>query len=67
MVDKIKTDVDRLVFGTKNEKKLNFTKNISKPFFIIKIKSSLSASVFTFSIISPILVTTFYVFLDTNM
>ena len=67
MVDKIKTDVDRLILVPKMKKKFNFTKYISKPFFVIKTKSSLSAFVFIFSAISQILETKFYAFLETNM
>ena len=67
MVDRIKTDVDRLLLVPKMKKMFNFTKYISKPFFSIKTKSNLSTSVFIFSTIFQILETKFYVFLDTNI
>ena len=56
MVDKIKTDIDRLLLVSKKKKKINFTK-YNKFVFIIKTKSSLSTSVFISSAIFQILET----------
>ena len=62
MLEKIKTDEDRLLLVSKLKKSSILAKYIEKFFFIIKTKSSLSTSVFIFSAISQILKTTFYVF-----
>ena len=62
MEEKIKMDVDRSLLPSKFKKKFDFNKIYRIFFFIIKTKSSLSTSNFTFYIISQILNTKFYVF-----
>ena len=55
MLEKLKTDVDRLLLVSKLKKSLILVKYIGKFVFIIKTKSSLSTSVFIFSAIFQIL------------
>ena len=61
MVEKIKSDVDRLLVVSKLKKSSILAKHIGI-FFIVATKSSLSTSLFIFSTISQILKTKFYVF-----
>ena len=61
IVEKMKTDVDRLLLVSKMKKSSILGKYIRDFLFIIKTKSSLSTSVFIFVTISQILKTKCYV------
>ena len=62
MLEKIKTDVDRLLFVLKFKKSSIIAKYIGTLFFIIKTKIRLFMSDFIFSTISQISETKFYIF-----
>ena len=61
-MEKIKTDIDRLLSVSKMKKSSILVKYTEKFDYIIKAKSSPSTSVFIFSNISQILITKFYIF-----
>ena len=62
MVEKMKTDVDRLLLVSKLKKSLILAKYIGKYVFTVKTKSSPSTSIFILSAISQILETNLYLF-----
>ena len=57
----MKTNVDRLLLVSKLKKTSILAKYIGNLFFIVKTKSSISTSIITFSAISRIMKTKFYV------
>ena len=61
MLEMIKTNVDRLLLVPKLKKSSILAKYIGECFLIVETKSSLSPSVFMFSVISQILKIKFYV------
>ena len=62
MVEKIKTEVDRLLLVQKIQKSLFPAQFIGENVIIVKTKSSPSTSIFIFSMISQILIDIQYIY-----